>query len=183
MTTRVCYLETMSPEQNQLISNLKSIVAAVRNREAAMQEAAAVLRSSANYRWVGLYDVDHAAGLVRNVTWSGPGQPEHPTFPLTKGLTSAAVAQRQIVNVGDVSADPRYLTAFGTTRSEIIVPVFDGAGRSVVGTIDVESEEPNAFSKDIQDLLQACSDVIRPLWELCASQTPVRFKMQERRAL
>jgi len=32
--------------------------------------------------------------------------------------------------------------------------------------IDVESQEPNAFSKDVQDLLQACSGVIRPLWEL-----------------
>jgi hypothetical protein len=63
--------------------------------------------------------------MVRNVTWSGPGAPEHPTFPLTKGLTSAAIAQKQIVNVGDVMSDPRYLTAFGTTRSEIIVPVFD----------------------------------------------------------
>ena len=156
----------MSAEDNQLISNLKGIVVVARNREAALQQAAAVIRSSANYRWVGLYDVDHAAGVVRNVTWGGPGQPEHPTFPLTKGLTSAAVAQRQIINVGNVSADPRYLTAFGTTRSEIIVPVFDRERKNVVGTIDVESEEPHAFSKDIQDLLQACSDVIRPLWEL-----------------
>jgi putative methionine-R-sulfoxide reductase with GAF domain len=112
-----------------------------------------------------LYDVDHAAGLVRNVSWSGPGAPEHPTFPLNQGLTSAAVAQRQIVNVGDVSADPRYLTAFGTTRSEIIVPVFDQAGNRVLGTIDVESEETNAFTKDIEDLLEACSKVIRPLWD------------------
>jgi putative methionine-R-sulfoxide reductase with GAF domain len=110
--------------------------------------------------------VDHAAGLVKNVTWSGPGAPEHPTFPLTKGLTSAAVAQKQIVNVGDVTADPRYLTAFGTTRSEIIVPVLDGEGETVIGTIDVESEEPNAFNQDIQDLLRACSVVIRPLWQL-----------------
>ena len=94
----------MSAEDNQLISNLKGIVVVARNREAALQQAAAVIRSSANYRWVGLYDVDPAAGVVRNVTWSGSGQPEHPTFPLTKGLTSAAVAQRQIINVGDVSA-------------------------------------------------------------------------------
>ena len=148
------------------MSNLKSIVEAARNREAALQEAAAAIRSSANYRWVGLYDVDHAAGVVRNVTWSGSGEPAHPTFPLTKGLTSAAVSQRQIVNVGDVSADPRYLTAFGTTRSEIIVPVFDRAENNVVGTIDVESEAQHAFSKDIQNLLQSCSDVIRPHWEL-----------------
>ncbi len=108
--------------------------------------------------------MDHAAGLVRNLTWSGPGAPEHPTFPLTKGLTSAAVAQKQTVNVGDVSADPRYLTAFGTTRSEIIVPVLDAEANNVVGTIDIESEQPNAFSKDIQDLLESCAAVIRPLW-------------------
>ena len=110
--------------------------------------------------------MDHAAGLVRNLTWSGPGAPEHPTFPLTKGLTSAAIAQKQIVNVGDVTADPRYLMAFGTTRSEIIVPVFDVEGDRVIGTMDVESEEPNAFNQDMQDLLQACSVVIRPLWQL-----------------
>lgn len=130
------------------------------------RRAADLIRSSASYRWVGLYDVDHAAGLVRNLTWSGPGAPEHPTFPLTKGLTSAAIAQKQIVNVGDVTADPRYLMAFGTTRSEIIVPVFDVEGNRVIGTMDVESEEPNAFNQDMQDLLQACSVVIRPLWQL-----------------
>jgi putative methionine-R-sulfoxide reductase with GAF domain len=156
----------MSAGPHQLLSNLKSIVVAARNREGVLQEAAAIIRSFANNRWVGLYDVDHATGFVRNVAWSGPGGPEHPRFRLTQGLTSAAVAQKQIVNVGDVSTDPRYLTAFGTTRSEIIVPVFDGTGMRVIGTIDVESEEPNAFSKDIQDLLQACSVVIQPLWEL-----------------
>jgi len=69
------------------------------------------------------------------------------------------------VNVGNVTADPRYLTAFGTTRSEIIVPVFDRAGENVVGTIDVESEKPNAFpEEEVQTLLEACSKVIRPLW-------------------
>jgi putative methionine-R-sulfoxide reductase with GAF domain len=63
-----------------------------------------------------------------------------------------------------VSADPRYLTAFGTTRSEIIVPILDAEANNVVGTIDLESEEPNAFSKDVQDLLESCAAVIRPLW-------------------
>ena len=150
---------------NALLPALEDIVLTTRPRQTALASAAALIRSSADYRWVGLYDVDHSAGLVRNVTWSGPGAPEHPTFPLTKGLTSAAIAQKQIVNVGDVMADPRYLTAFCTTRSEIIVPVFDADGKNVVGTIDVESEEPNAFNQDIQDPLQACSVVIRPLWQ------------------
>jgi L-methionine (R)-S-oxide reductase len=155
----------MNTGRNALLADLGNIVIAARDRQAGLQEAASLIRTSGNYRWVGLYDVDHAAGLVRNVTWSGPGAPEYPTFPLTKGLTSAAVAQKQIVNVGDVLADARYLTAFGSTRSEIIVPVFDEKGKSVVGTIDVESEEPNAFDKDVQDLLEACSVVLQPLWK------------------
>lgn len=135
-----CYLEKMNDAGGELLPALEDIVLTVRDRQKALAGAAALIRSSANYRWIGLYDVDHAGGLVRNIIWSGPGGPEHPTFPLTKGLTSAAIAQKQIVNVGDVTVDPRYLTAFGTTRSEIIVPVFDADGKSVVGTIDVESE-------------------------------------------
>ena len=44
-----------------------------------------------------------------------------------------------------MAEDPRYLTAFGSTQSEIIVPVVDSAKRKVVGTIDVESEEKDTF--------------------------------------
>lgn len=156
----------MSAGPDPLLTNLERIVASSRDRRASLEDAAALIRSSGNYRWVGLYDVDHKAGLVKNVTWSGPGAPEYPTFPLTKGLTSAAVAEKRIVNVGDVSADARYLTAFGSTRSEMIVPVFDAEGMNVVGTIDVESEQPNAFNEDIQKLFEACSVVIRPLWKV-----------------
>ena len=159
-------LKAMNAGRNPLLADLENIVIAAR-RSPGCTSASRGTHTELLPTTVGsgLYDVDHAAGLVRNVTWSGPGAPEHPTFPLTKGLTSAAVAQKQIVNVGDVLADARYLTAFGSTRSEIIVPVFDEEGKSVVGTIDVESEEPNAFNKDVQDLLEACSVVIRPLWK------------------
>ncbi len=101
---------------------------------------------------------------MTNIVWSGPGAPEYPTFPITKGLTGADISKRKTVNVGDVAAGPRYLTVFGTTKSEIIVPVFDRAGENVVGTIDVESEKPNVFPGEVQMLLEACSKVIRPLW-------------------
>jgi GAF domain-containing protein len=154
----------MDAGRNILLSSLEHIATTVHDRQAALEQIAALLRRSSNYRWVGLYDIDRAAGLVRNVTWSGPGAPEHPTFPLTKGLTSAAVGQKRTINVGDVSTDPRYLTAFGSTRSEIIVPVFDVEGKSVLGTIDIESEAPHAFDKETQEFLEACSGVIRSLW-------------------
>ena len=144
----------MDAGRNLLLSSLEHIATTAHNRQAALEQIAALLQRSAGYRWVGLYDIDHAAGLVRNITWSGPGAPEHPTFPLTKGLTSAAVGQKQTINVGDVSADARYLTAFGTTRSEIIVPVFDGEGKSVLGTIDIESEAPNDSTRRLLIFLE-----------------------------
>ncbi len=149
---------------NHLLSKLEQIATAARDRKTSFQEAATLLRHSANYRWVGLYDVDHSARLVRNIVWSGPGAPEYPTFPIGKGLTSAAIAQKQTVNVGDVPVDPRDLTAFGTTRSEIIIPVLDRTGQSVIGTNDVESEQGKAFRKEVQDFLQSCAHVMRPLW-------------------
>lgn len=154
----------MRVDRGILMRDLGILVSAAKDRVAVLQSVAELLRNSGNYRWVGLYDVDRAAGTVTNIVWSGPGAPEYPTFPITKGLTGAAISTRETVNVGEVTADPRYLTAFGTTRSEIIVPVFDRAGENVVGTIDVESEKPNAFPEELQTLLEACSKVIRPLW-------------------
>jgi putative methionine-R-sulfoxide reductase with GAF domain len=59
-----------------------------------------------------------------------------------------------------VREDPRYLTAFGSTRSEIIVPVVDRAGRRVVGTIDVESEKVDAFSEEDRAALERCAAVV-----------------------
>jgi GAF domain-containing protein len=101
---------------------------------------------------------------VINLVWNGPGAPEYPRFPIGKGLTSAAIQERKLINVGDVVSDPRYLTAFGSTRSEIIVPILDeGRGRAV-GTIDVESEQVNAFDRDTEKVLAACAGVIAPLW-------------------
>lgn len=132
----------------------------------ALQSIADVIRSFGNYRWVGLYEIEQLAGVVTNIVWSGQGAPEYPAFPVTKGLTGVAIAERRIVNIGDVSADPRYLTAFHSTRSEIIVPIFDREGNTMSGTIDVESQTPNAFDRDAENVLRACSEAIRPLWDL-----------------
>ena len=151
----------MNPET--LLSRISEIVVKQGTRLDRLQRVAATLRESAGHRWVGLYDVDRTKGEVRNLVWDGLAAPEYPICPITKGLTSSAIAEKRTVNAGDVSADPRYLTALGSTRSEIIVPIF-GDHEQVVGTIDVESERPNAFDKDTEQLLQDCAVLLRPLF-------------------
>ena len=159
------YDDQMTLDREKFLAEINHIVIGSANRRASMQALADLLRTRGNYRWVGLYEVDHVAATVNNVVWSGPGAPEYPRFPLSKGLTGSAIANRTTVNVGDVAGDPRYLTAFGSTRSEIIVPVFDEACASVVGTVDVESEQPNFFVPELQDFLETCAAAARPLWQ------------------
>jgi L-methionine (R)-S-oxide reductase len=127
----------------------------------ALRIADAIRRAGA-YRWVGIYQVGPEE--IAAMGWSGPGPPEHPRFPVTEGLCGAAVAQRATVVVGDVSADARYLTTLGTTRSEIVVPVFAADRQRVVGLIDVESQHKDAFSGADRGLLERCALMMAPLW-------------------
>src|SRR5262245_53637846 len=152
-------------DSTTLLSGLRAITTDTAARRHSLHKIADVIRNSGNYRWVGLYDVNHAAQTVAIVVYSGPGAPEFPTFPITKGLTGGAIQSRTTVSVGDVSADPRYLTAFGSTQSEIIVPIFDVKGDHVIGTLDVESEYRNAFDQDTQRVLEECARIIAPLWD------------------
>jgi L-methionine (R)-S-oxide reductase len=69
------------------------------------------------------------------------------------------------VNIGKVQEDPRWLTTFGTTRSEIIVPVLSD-GACVVGLIDVESNQLNAFGADDEQFLAQCAARITSLFLL-----------------
>jgi L-methionine (R)-S-oxide reductase len=90
-------------------------------------------------------------------------QPAFPRFPVAKGLCGSAVALRSVVNVGNVQEDPRWLTTFGTTRSEIIVPVLETGGQAI-GLIDVESDVVNAFSIEDQGFLTDCAPLLVPLF-------------------
>ena len=156
---------------DEALTKIRALVSSSVDRAQRAQQLAVAIRSLGNYRWVGIYDV--GAELVSIVAWSGPDAPAYPSFPVSKGLTGSAIQQRSTVMVGDVRKDSRYLTTFGATRSEIIVPIvvpiivpIIGAPRqTVVGTIDVESERENAFSEKDQHMLEQCAQAAKPLWE------------------
>jgi L-methionine (R)-S-oxide reductase len=148
----------------------RSTAAADRQRRAA--HVAATVRRFGGYRWVGIYDV--TADEIAVIGWGGPAPPAHPRFPREHGLCGAAVAAGEAVIVGDVAADPRYLTTHTTTRSEIVVPVVRDGG--VVGLIDVESERPDDFGESDRQLLERCAAVIVPLWRTDGADAEVGAK-------
>ena len=149
---------------NNVLGQIRSTAAGSDDRAIKAKRLAELIRTLGEYRWVGVYDV--TAEQVSIIAWSGPGAPEYPKFPVTKGLTGAAIQQRRAVIVGDVRNDPRYITAFASTLSEIIVPVLAPGEERVIGTVDVESEHANAFSARDQQMIEQCAQAALPLWLL-----------------
>ena len=148
----------------RLPEELQRILALNGDRITTAKRIAEEIRKAGAYRWVGIYDVNIRSGTVANIAWSGPNAPAYPIFPSTKGLTSRAVTSRKTVNVGDVALDSSYLTALVSTRAEIIVPILDDTGDHLIGTIDVESEHPDAFDSEAQALLEGSANVLRKFW-------------------
>jgi len=146
------------------LNQIRSTAASGGDRAERAKRLADLIRKLGDYRWVGVYDV--GAENVSIIAWSGPNAPEHPTFAIDKGLTGAAIREKKAIVVGDVRNDPRYLTAFGSTLSEIIVPVLAPGEQRVIGTVDVESERANAFSARDQQLIEQCAQAALPLWLL-----------------
>lgn len=147
---------------NNVLGQTRMTAAGADDRAVRAKRLAELIRKLGEYRWVGVYDVDDDE--VSIIGWNGPGAPQFPTFPASKGLTGAAIQQKKTVIVGDVRNDARYLATFGDTLSEIIVPVLDPSGERVMGTVDVESERANAFGPSDQRTIEQCAQAALPLW-------------------
>jgi L-methionine (R)-S-oxide reductase len=146
---------------DRVLGGIHDVLAGDLDRAAQAVQIAELIRQAGSYRWVGLYAVTDQA--ITAIGWSGPGPPAYPQFPVTRGLSGAAVAAKRAVVVNDVTADPRYLTAFASTMSEAIVPVVDPDTGTVVGTLDVESAERDAFSDGDRQALERCAAVLAGL--------------------
>jgi len=144
-----------------MIEELHSLANSRDDRIVVARRAAEYIRNARGYRWIGLYDV--TTSHIVAIGWTGGAAPTYPTFPRSQGINGAAVIAGTPIIVQDVRQDPRYLTTFGSTRSEAIFPV-RGPGQNVVGTIDVESERVNAFTSADERFLEACAVSLSPLW-------------------
>lgn len=149
-------------DESHMLDEVYRVLEGSGDRERKAAGIAGAIRRAGDYRWAGVYEVTEEEIAI--LAFDGPGAPAHPRFPATQGLSGSAVASGETVVVGDVREDPRYLTAFGSTRSEIIVPVVDRAGRKVVGTIDVESEQVDAFSEEDRAALERCAVALAELF-------------------
>lgn len=128
-------------------------VAVSKNSGRAARDAIAKLLNTRvpTYSWVGLYLVE-GNDLVLDA-WSGPHATEHLRIPIGKGVCGFAAKAGRTEIVSDVTKDSRYLECFLSTKSEIVVPIFNGS--KVVGEIDIDGDQLDAFSSVDREFLEA----------------------------
>jgi L-methionine (R)-S-oxide reductase len=143
-------------DRHQVLTAIRSAVAAAPNGSAALQQAVRLLKDAIPYySWVGIYLLDGDELVL------GPylGKPSpHTRIPLGKGICGAAATERATIIVDDVNADPRYLACSIETRSEIVVPIMNGAG--VLGEIDIDSDQTAAFGPSDRALLEQVASLL-----------------------
>ena len=151
----------LSREQaKELLVRLDSIVGDAKGRPS--RESIVRLLNSAvpSYTWVGIYAVE-GKDLVLDA-WSGPAATEHTRIPIGKGVCGFAAKAGRTEIISDVSKDPRYLQCFLSTKSEIVVPIFNQ--NSVVGEIDVDGDQLDAFSSLDREFLEAVARKAASHW-------------------
>ncbi len=92
--------------------------------------------------WTGFYRVT-APDLLK----IGPYQGGHGclVIPFSRGVCGACARTGQVQNIPDVDAFPGHIACAATTRSELVLPVWNGKGR-LLGVLDIDSNTPAAFT-------------------------------------
>ena len=103
------------------------------------------------FDWTGFYRVTGPELLK-----IGPYQGGHGclVIPFSRGVCGAAARTGQTQLVPDVEAFAGHIACASSTRSELVLPVWNGAG-TLIGVFDIDSNQPDAFTQTDADELEA----------------------------
>lgn len=120
--------------------------------------ACEVHHSDDRFDWTGFYRVTGPEMLK-----IGPYQGGHGclVIPFSRGVCGAAARTLEVQLVPDVDSFPGHIACASSTRSELVLPVFDQTGH-LIAVFDIDSDQPDIFSQTDVDGLQT---VLRTVFE------------------
>jgi len=107
-------------------------------------------RTFEQFNWVGFYR--NVGGEVLKI---GPYQGAHGclTIEFSRGICGRCACEKAVQNVPDVAAEEDHIACSATTKSELVIPILDGAGE-LIAVLDIDSDTPGAFDRIDQENLQ-----------------------------
>lgn len=118
-----------------------------------------VHHSDDRFDWTGFYRVTEPDLLK-----IGPYQGGHGCLqiPFSRGVCGAAARTGAPQLVADVDSFPGHIACAASTRSELVLPVFD-ADDTLIAVFDIDSDQPNAFTQhDVEALMSILAAVFGP---------------------
>ncbi len=155
-------------EQLTVVSEVSKRLTARLDLDNLMQAAADLMHEHFGYPYVHLFTVHPNRGQIIYRAGSGARSQALPArtdyiIPLNKptGLIPWVARHGETVLLNDVHADPRYQPSPlppPETASELCVPlIFDD---QVVGILDIQSDQPQAFGADDRQIVEAIGDAL-----------------------
>jgi L-methionine (R)-S-oxide reductase len=146
-------------QADRIVSALRGAFAREVGREALLRTAAERIRAAgAPYTSVYMYML-HGDELVLEA-FAGR-ETDHVRIPVGQGVCGTAVATGEDQNVPDVRAISNYIACNAWTRSELVVLIRRGV--TILGQIDVDSDEPDPFTADEQAEVRQVADALAVL--------------------
>lgn len=117
-----------------------------------------VHHSDDRFDWTGFYRVTGPQMLK-----IGPYQGGHGCLqiPFSRGVCGAAARTGEVQLVADVEDFEGHIACASSTRSELVLPVWNGSGE-LLGVFDIDSDRPDAFTTaDAEALADILARVFR----------------------
>ena len=151
-------------KQEKYISITKQIEALITGEPdltANLANIAAALKEQFGWFWVGFYMVKENANSGNSELVLGPFQGPVACTRIAKGrgVCGTSWAKEETIVVPDVEKFPGHIACSSASKSEIVVPIFNG--KSVVGVLDVDSDRLDQFDAVDQQYLEAIVGLIK----------------------
>lgn len=148
------------PDYDTLAKTIASLTDGEHDAVALMATVACeVHQADDRFDWTGFYRVTEPELLK-----IGPYQGGHGCLqiPFARGVCGAAARTGQVQLVPDVEAFPGHIACASSTRSELVLPVFDAQG-TVIAVFDIDSDQPDAFTQEDADRL---AEILRSVFSV-----------------
>jgi len=138
-----------------LLPQVQSLVEGENNEMGVLANVSAALHEAMDFFWVGFYLVRDGELVL------GPFQGSVACYhiPFGRGVCGSSWERRETLVVPDVEAFPGHIACSSLSRSEIVVPLFDGKDQ-VCGVLDIDSTELSDFDDTDREYLEQVARIV-----------------------
>ena len=130
------------------------LVSGETDETAVLANTSAALREAFGFFWIGFYLVKNGELVL------GPFQGDVACYRIRKGrgVCGTAWAEAQTQVVPDVEQFPGHIACSSLSKSEIVVPIFQGD--EVIGVLDIDSDQLATFDETDRIYLEKMMEIL-----------------------